>query len=52
MDLLVRALAGTGTALATELVPQAFARGGRRLAVAGTVAGGLLMVALALTVGV
>jgi len=35
-----------------ELAPQAFARGGRLLALAGTVAGGLVMVALALLVGV
>lgn len=35
-----------------ELVPQAFAPGGRQLALAGTLAGGLLMVGLALLVGV
>lgn len=33
--------------IAVELAPQALARGGRRMAVAGTVAGGLLMAALA-----
>jgi len=35
-----------------ELAPQAFARGGRALALTGTLAGGALMVALALLVGV
>lgn len=35
-----------------ELMPQAFAAGGRVLALAGTLAGGALMVALALVVGV
>jgi ZIP family zinc transporter len=35
-----------------ELTPQAFARGGRTLALAGTLAGGLLMAALAMLVGV
>jgi zinc transporter, ZIP family len=35
-----------------ELMPQAFARGGRALALAGTLVGGALMVALALVVGV
>lgn len=35
-----------------ELAPQAFARGGRGLAAVGTLAGGLLMVALAMLVGV
>jgi ZIP family zinc transporter len=38
--------------IVVELAPQAFARGGRMMAVAGTVAGGLLMAALAVTVGV
>jgi ZIP family zinc transporter len=35
-----------------ELVPQAFAQGGRRAATAGTLAGAALMVLLALTLGV
>jgi ZIP family zinc transporter len=38
--------------VAIELLPQAFARGGRLLALAGTIAGAALMVALALLVGV
>ena len=38
--------------IVVELAPQAFAAGGRTLALAGTVAGGLLMGALAVTVGV
>ncbi len=38
--------------IVVELAPQAFARGGRSMAAAGTVAGGLLMAALAVTVGV
>jgi ZIP family zinc transporter len=38
--------------VAFELVPQAFTRGGRRLATAGTLAGALLMLLLALTLGV
>jgi ZIP family zinc transporter len=35
-----------------ELVPQAFARGGRRPATAGTLAGAALMLLLAVTLGV
>jgi zinc transporter, ZIP family len=38
--------------VAVELAPQAFAKGGRRLASIGTLAGGMVMVALAALVGV
>jgi len=38
--------------VAVELAPQAFARGGRRLAAAGTALGAATMVALALAFGV
>lgn len=38
--------------VAVELMPQAFAAGGRALALAGTLGGGALMVALAFVVGV
>lgn len=43
---------GLPALIVVELAPQAFARGGRLMAVGGTVAGGLLMAALAVTVGV
>jgi len=38
--------------VATELAPQAFARGGRTAATAGTLGGAALMILLALTLGV
>jgi ZIP family zinc transporter len=38
--------------VAVELAPQAFARGGRVLAAAGTLAGAVTMLLLALTLGV
>jgi len=38
--------------VATELAPQAFARGGRIAATAGTLGGAALMILLALTLGV